>query len=668
MITKGRIKLLATLFTGILILFTTGCEDNNSPAPSGSLVADAGADQAVTTGQQVVLDGSSSSDKNGDSFDFAWTFKSKPAGSTATLSGADTDSPTFVPDVAGDYVLQLTISNPNGESTDEVKVTVTAPEGLQEKSGTVQNEHWQKVNGAGEPDYLITDDLSIEGDLIIDPGVIILIKEDVLISVQQSGSLDASGTQTDSIEFTAENAGTPWRGIYINSYTTKNKFDYVKISYAGSSDLPYMGDKASVGVNGDAQLSVKNSSINNGQGYGILFKENATISGYSNNNFRNNAKASVFLYANQVSSLDAASMYHGNVILVKTGSINSEDEAIWQAPDDGTAYQLTGSLTVDKGWVVNAGATILMNEDEDIYVSSDGYLTAMGTSSAPVVFTAADPASPWKGIAVNSKSVHNDFSYVQIEHTGSSKARYQSRKAALSLNGGSSISLSNCTFKDNPDYGLNLENTSILNDFSDNNFEQIGLYAIYMSAAQVSNLDASSTFNGSNVFVYGSSLSEDTEVIWGAFDDGTAYHIDDRIDIESGLKITEGAVFKFAQTGEFYITSSGYMMAQGTASNMIQFLPAEDGVPWMGIGFNSNSSKNIMDYTEVAQAGFDNLAYLGQKAAVGVHGNERLTLTNSNIHDSEGYGVFVGSGATVNDILTAGNTFSGNMLADLQIQ
>ncbi|HYX07919.1 MAG TPA: PKD domain-containing protein, partial [Bacteroidales bacterium] len=193
MITKGRIKLLAMLFTGITIFFTTGCEDNNSPTPSGSLVADAGADQTATTGQQVTLDGSNSSDKNRDSFDFAWTFKSKPAGSTATLSGADTDSPSFVPDVAGDYVLQLTISNPNGESTDEVTVTVTAPEGLQEKSGTVQNEHWQKVNGAGQPDYLITGDLSIEGDLTIDPGVIVLIQEDVLISIQQSGSLNASG-------------------------------------------------------------------------------------------------------------------------------------------------------------------------------------------------------------------------------------------------------------------------------------------------------------------------------------------------------------------------------------------------------------------------------------------------------------------------------------------
>ena len=207
-----------------------------------------------------------------------------------------------------------------------------------------------------------------------------------------------------------------------------------------------------------------------------------------------------------------------------------------------------------------------------------------------------------------------------------------------------------------------------MNDFSNNTFEQIGLYAIYTPAAQVSKLDATSTFNGSDVFVFSSTLNESAEVVWDAFDDGTAYHIDGRIDIESGLKITEGAVFKFAQTGEFYVASSGYLMAEGTAGNIISFIPAEDGVPWMGIGFSSNSSKNNMNYTEVSQAGFDNLAYLGQKAAVAVHDNDRLTLTNSNIHDSEGYGVFAGSGATVNDILTAGNTFSGNILADLQIE
>lgn len=668
MITKGRIKLLAMLFAGISILFTTGCEDNNSPTPSGSLTADAGADQSATTGQQVMLDGSSSSDKNGDSFDYAWTFKSTPDGSSATLSDADTDSPYFVPDVAGNYVVQLTVSNANGDATDEVTITVTAPEGLQEKSGTVQDEHWQKVNGAGQPDYLITDDLSIEGDLTIDPGVIILIQEDVLISVQQSGSLNASGTETDSVEFTAEDPGTPWRGIYVNSYTTKNKFEYVKLSYAGSSDLPYMGEKATIGVEGSAQLSITHSAVTNGQGYGILFQKDATISGYNNNSFSNNAQAAVYLNANQVSSLDAASMYHGNVILVKTGSLDTEDEAVWTAPNDGTAYHLTGSMDVNKGWVINAGATILMNEDEDIYVGGDGYITAMGTSSSPIVFTASDPNSPWKGIAVGTKSVHNELSYVRIEYTGSSKASYQSRKAALSLSGGSSISVTNCTFKDNSEYGINLEKSSILNDFSANTFEQIGLYSVYTPASQVSKLDASSTFNGSDVYVFSSTLNEASEVVWDAFDDGTAYHIDGRIDIESGLKITEGALFKFAQTGEFYIASSGYLMAEGTASDMIQFLPAEDGVPWMGIGFNSNSSKNSMNYTEVSQSGFDNLAYLGQKAAIAVHENDRLTLTNSNIHDSEGFGVYVGKNATVNDILTGGNTFSGNLLTDLQIE
>jgi len=77
----------------------------NNHTPS----ADAGADQSVQTGVVVTLDGSASSDEDGDILAYSWSITSKPMGSSATLSDDAVVSPTFTPDVDGTYELALMV-------------------------------------------------------------------------------------------------------------------------------------------------------------------------------------------------------------------------------------------------------------------------------------------------------------------------------------------------------------------------------------------------------------------------------------------------------------------------------------------------------------------------------------------------------------------------------
>ena len=65
----------------------------------------------VAVGQTVQLDGSKSYDPNGTSLTYKWSFKSRPKKSTAALQGATTALPTFVPDVRGNYVVLLVVSD-----------------------------------------------------------------------------------------------------------------------------------------------------------------------------------------------------------------------------------------------------------------------------------------------------------------------------------------------------------------------------------------------------------------------------------------------------------------------------------------------------------------------------------------------------------------------------
>jgi RHS repeat-associated protein len=88
-------------------------------------LADAGAAQSVDTGATVQLDGSASRDADGDALSYSWSFTLRPAGSAAALSDASAVNPSFVADVAGQYIVQLIVSDGRLTSV-PVTVSITA--------------------------------------------------------------------------------------------------------------------------------------------------------------------------------------------------------------------------------------------------------------------------------------------------------------------------------------------------------------------------------------------------------------------------------------------------------------------------------------------------------------------------------------------------------------
>jgi len=87
--------------------------------------ANAGADQQVDQGTDVTLDGSSSSDADGDTLTYQWHMISKPDGSDAVLVQADTAHPLFTADMSGDYIIELVVNDGQTDSTAD-RVVITA--------------------------------------------------------------------------------------------------------------------------------------------------------------------------------------------------------------------------------------------------------------------------------------------------------------------------------------------------------------------------------------------------------------------------------------------------------------------------------------------------------------------------------------------------------------
>ena len=113
--------------------------DVNEPPPVNQApTADAGPDQTVASGAAVNLNGTGSSDPDGDSLDYSWTQTSGPA---VTLSGANTATPSFTAPVGpATLVFQNEVCDPEPLcDTDSVTINVDeVPVGGTDVSAAVQ--------------------------------------------------------------------------------------------------------------------------------------------------------------------------------------------------------------------------------------------------------------------------------------------------------------------------------------------------------------------------------------------------------------------------------------------------------------------------------------------------------------------------------------------------
>ena len=91
-------------------------------------VADAGDNQSIHAGYPVNLDGGASSDDNTlpDALSYNWNFFSTPGGNTAILNNANAATPSFTPNVSGEYVVQLIVTDDADNASEPVFVTLSS--------------------------------------------------------------------------------------------------------------------------------------------------------------------------------------------------------------------------------------------------------------------------------------------------------------------------------------------------------------------------------------------------------------------------------------------------------------------------------------------------------------------------------------------------------------
>lgn len=91
-----------------------------SVSTPGRPVADAGQYQSAQVNTPVTLNGSASYDPDGSPLTFNWTALFVPVGSTAALSDPASATPSFTPDLTGNYTFQLTVNDGTLTSSPEI--------------------------------------------------------------------------------------------------------------------------------------------------------------------------------------------------------------------------------------------------------------------------------------------------------------------------------------------------------------------------------------------------------------------------------------------------------------------------------------------------------------------------------------------------------------------
>jgi len=209
--------------------------------------ANAGADQTATVGTVVQLDGSASSDLDGDELTLQWTLLTKPPGSTATLSSTTAVQPTFTVDKAGTYEIQLIVNDGTLNSApDTVKISTTnsAPSANAGPDQTVPLGSLVTLDGSGSSD----------------PDNDALTYDWSLVTVPQGSAATLAEATTERPTFTADKPGAYHVRLVVNDGTVESTEDIVIVSTENSAPVANAGPDLEGVVNQPVQLDSNASS------------------------------------------------------------------------------------------------------------------------------------------------------------------------------------------------------------------------------------------------------------------------------------------------------------------------------------------------------------------------------------------------------------------------
>ena len=658
---------------------------------NGSAVSEDNENNSITITQTYVLDGSASTDPDEDQLSFQWTIVSQPDGSNPEINNDTNAEAGFVPDVPGEYILQLEVTDPNDNSNATQVTIIAKADPMVIDSDINENTTLEDIfEDSDMPDYIVTANVDVNAELTVAPGVIVHFEQNRLLTVTRSGMINAEGTTDNSIVFTSANVAGEirWKGILVNSSDARNIMSNVEISWAGSEEILHSSGwkTAALAVGDEGKLKLNNTTISKSSGYGLFVHVNGELGEFSANSFEDNEGYPVGLYAAQAGSMDGATTFSGNkedVVVINKSTLSSDSEVQWSALNN-ARYHLSGNLTIEALLRIEEGAQFESEQDVKIVVDTDGALIAKGTASNQIVFTTANESGQihWSGIIFNSADARNELDYVTVSWAASNDNFYYSgwQYVSVGLDDNAKATITNSTISNSNADGIYVHKGAEVS-FSDLTFDNIQGRPVVLSANQAAEVNEGFQFsnNAQNVIaIYKSNFTNTENNTWVTLSGDAYYLVMSEVQVKEALTVNAGATLKFTSNASLIVNDSGALSAEGTENEMITFTAVDTDDKWKGIAIETNNANNKLNYCEVSYAGNDEILYSGGWRTANVALNGTLEIQNSVITNGSGTGLYISNSSTVNGMLStlaelestllSENTFTSNAGSALTIQ
>ncbi|MCI4671727.1 MAG: right-handed parallel beta-helix repeat-containing protein [Bacteroidia bacterium] len=527
-------------------------------------------------------------------------------------------------------------------------------------SGISSATTWENTDA--EIDYIVPSGcvIDITAPLTIAAGTVIQFSENSGLGVYDNGSIKAIGTASQPIELKGLSASAGyWRGIHIETNTLDNQFDFVQISDAGSNYVYCCNAVASVFLKG-AKMSIKNSQISNGGGIGLRADGNSDLREYSQNTITTHESYPLSLDVERLGELDGTgSSYTGNdedYAYVYNSDVNANTTI----SKLNVPYLFEGNVVdVTANLVIEAGADIVFEENGGIGVFDNGTLDIQGASGSEVQLRGKSAVKGyWRGIHTESNSTTNSINYAIISDAGSDYVYCCNTVASIFLKDGK-MSIENTEIKNGGNYGIATKADFEFSGYANNTITTHTSNPLYIATWQAGSLDGENsdyTGNDKDFILF---YRDQMDVATTMKKNNVPFRVPNNVvlDITEALTLEPGVEFVFEENGGMGIYNNGSLNAEGTATNRVKFEGSENLTGyWRGIHSETTSSKNILDYVDIRNAG-SNYVYCCNASAGLFLKSGTMTVTNSDISDNDNCGIFTNSNATLTE---SNNTFSNN--------
>ena len=338
-------------------------------------MANAGADQSALVNDTVTLDGSGSSDADGNQLTFSWSFVSIPDGSSATLSDTTATTPGFVVDAPGSYVAQLIV---NDGTVNSAADTIT-----------VSTDNSPPVANAGaDQSALVNDSVTLDGSGSSDADGNQLTFSWSFVSIPDGSSATLSDTTAATPGFVVDAPGSYVAQLIVNDGTVNSAADTITVSTDNSPPVANAGADQSALVNDSVTLDGSGSSDADGNQLTFSWSFVSIPDGSSATLSDTTATTPGFV-------VDAPGSYVAQLI-VNDGTVNSAADTITVSTDNSPPVANAGAdQSVVEGDTVTLSGASSYDPDDNIDTYSWSQIngpmvTLTQVNLTDVTFTAPD--------------------------------------------------------------------------------------------------------------------------------------------------------------------------------------------------------------------------------------------------------------------------------------